>query len=194
MAAGTERVMGPDLSVTAGGNGLGQVAYYRAPAAISSVVKKSSLVTDPVDLRRKRWTPITGQRTYLFDQDTQTSLSTGLPMAILRFDNPGGPGLPTRAFTDPALPGANGVAEREVQITYLWQNNFSRRDGKPVDAQGKVIGDKAIIAPEPDVVKVDYSTRDLLTVNVGVMIYDSTTHQPTSISLTDKVRVNNTIR
>ncbi len=194
VAAGTERVMGPDLSVTAGGNGLGQVAYYRAPAAISSVVKKSSLVTDSVDLNRKRWTPITGQRTYLFDQDTQTSLSTSLPMAILRFDNPGGPGLPARAFTDPALPGANGVAEREVQITYLWQNNFARRNGKPVDAQGRVIGDQAIIAPEPDVVKADYSTRDMLTVNVGVLIYDSNTHQPSSISLTDKVRVNNTIR
>ena len=81
-----------------------------------------------------------------------------------------------------------------MQITYLWQNNFARRNGKPVDAQGRVIGDQAIIAPEPDVVKADYSTRDMLTVNVGVLIYDSNTHQPSSISLTDKVRVNNTIR
>ena len=200
IAAGTERVMGPDLSVTPGGNPLGLVAYYRAPAAISSVVKKSSQVTDPVNLNRKRWSPITGQRTYLFDQDTQTNITTNLPMAILRFDNPGGPGLPSRAFTDTAPSPDNqsalapAVREQEVQITYLWQNNFARRNGKPVDAQGNVIGDKAIIAPEPDVVKADYSTRDMLTVNVGVIIYDSNTHQPSSISLTDKVRVNNTIR
>ncbi|WP_395093101.1 type II secretion system protein [Armatimonas sp.] len=202
IAAGTERVMGPDLSVTPGGNPLGLVAYYRAPAAISSVVKKASLVTENLadPNSRKRWTPITGQRTYLFDQDTQTNITTNLPMAILRFDNPGGPGLPSRAFTDTAPSPDNqsalapAVREQEVQITYLWQNNFSRRDGKPVDAQGNVIGDKAIIAPEPDVVKADYSTRDMLTVNVGVMIYDSNTHQPSSISLTDKVRVNNTIR
>ncbi|MCX6368276.1 MAG: hypothetical protein NTX57_16455 [Armatimonadetes bacterium] len=92
--------------------------------------------------------------------------------------------------------------ERELQVTYLWQNNFARlrddnapnRRGQPVDAQGLVIGDKAIIAPEPDVLKVDYSTRDLLNVTLGALVYDTNTRQSTSINLNDKVRVGNTIR
>ncbi|MBB6048304.1 PulJ/GspJ family protein [Armatimonas rosea] len=192
LAAGSESVVGPDMSVTAGSSGLGNVTYYRAPGALTSVVKKATLITDPANSVRKRWTPIVGQRTYLLDQDTR--INGTLPTAFLRFDNPGGPGLPARSFTDPAA-----VAEREVQVTYLWQNNYARRsggadNGKPVDAQGRVLGDKAIIAPEPDVVKVDYATRDLLTVNVGALVYDSNTHQGTSINLTDKVRIGNTIR
>lgn len=194
IAAGTESVTGPDLSVTAATSGLGNVAYYRSPGAIGSVVKKATLITDPSDPTRKRWTPIVGQRNYQLDQDTR--MNGTLVTAFLRFDNPNGPGLPARATTD-----LGTVAERELQVTYLWQNNYARRssgarNGQPVDAQGDVLGEnnKAIIAPEPDVIKVDYSTREFLTINVGALVYDTRTRQGTAMHLTDKVRIGNTIR
>jgi len=197
VAAGTERVIGPDLSVTAGGNNLGLVTYYRSPGAIASVVKKATLLTDTNNPLRKIWSPITGQRNYLFDQDTRLNTVTGLLGAFLRFDNPGGPGLPARPFTEPG-----NIAEREIQVTYLWQNNYARRNkpgtpeenGQPTDSAGKILGEVAMIAPEPDVVKVDYATRDLIAINLGVNVYDTTTRQATSISLNDKVRVGNATR
>lgn len=197
VAAGTERIIGPDLSVTAGGNDLGLVTYFRSPGAITSVIKKATLLTDPNNITRKIWSPMTGQRNYVFDQDTHLNGATGLPGAFVRFDNIGGPGLPARPFTD-----AGNIAEREVQVTYLWQNNYARRskvgtsteNGQPTDASGKILGETAMIAPDPDVVKMDYGTRDVITVNLGVNVYDSNTHQATSISLNDKVRVSNTTR
>jgi hypothetical protein len=216
---GSERVVGPELSVTAATAmdqqaaliaatsaraGIGFVPYYRAPGAISSVTKKATQVQDPINAFLKRWTPISGQRTYMFDQDTRLQPTSLLPTAYLRFDNPNGPGLPAWAVTDPGV-AASIQMERELQVTYLWQNNFARRRdsdaapdgprrGQPVDAQGLVIGQKAIIAPEPDVLKVDYSTRDLLNVTLGALVYDTNTRQSTSINLNDKVRVGNTIR
>ena len=213
IAAGTEQVQGPELFVTpatamdasatmAGtpNAGVGLMPYYRAPGAISSVLKKATLLADPVDPTMKRWTPITGQRSYILDQDTLLT-GGGLPIALLRFDNPGGPGLPAWPGTEPDTVGSVRM-DRELQVTYLWQNNYARlafdtsgaKRGQPVDAQGRVIGDIALIAPETDVVKVDYSTRDLMTVNVGALVYDTNTRQGTSINLSDKVRVGNTIR
>lgn len=196
VAAGTERVVGPDLQVTIGGNSLGLVAYYRSPGAIASVVKKATLITDPIAPLRKLWTPIVGQRNYLFDQDTRLNPVSNLLGAFVRFDNPGGPGLPARPFTD-----AGTIAEREIQVTYLWQNNYARRNsgvlgenGQPTDATGRILGEVALVAPEPDVVKVDYATRDLMAVNIGVNVFDSQTRQTTSITLNDKVRVNNRVR
>jgi hypothetical protein len=164
------------------------------------VLKKATLLTDPQDPNLKRWTPITGQRSYILDQDTRLT-NGGLPIALLRFDNLGGPGLPTWPLTESDTIGSV-LMDRELQVTYLWQNNYARlaqdsgnaRRGQPIDAQGRAIGDTALIAPEPDVVKVDYSTRDLMTVNMGVLVYDTTTRQGTSINLSDKVRVGNTIR
>ncbi len=213
---GSERVIGPELSVTVSTAmdqlaalnpatraraGIGFVPYYRAPGAISAVTKKATQVQDPTNAFLKRWTPISGQRTYTFDQDTRLQPTSLLPTAYLRFDTPNGPGLPAWPLTDPGIV-AGIQMERELQVTYLWQNNFARlrddnapkRRGQPVDAQGLVIGDKAIIAPEPDVLKVDYSTRDLLNVTLGALVYDTNTRQPTSINLNDKVRVGNTIR
>lgn len=196
IAPGTERVLGPDLVV--GVSSLAnRVAWVRAPGALASVVKKASQVDDALDTlspARKRWSILGGQRTYLFDQDTQPNDGTRLI-----FDEPSGPGMPARAVTDPP-----GVPELQMVLTYLWQNNYARRTGGPqngwpvdsrdntlLDLAGGAVQGKQTVVPEPDVVKVDYSTRSQLVVNFGVNVYDTNTRRATTLQLNDRVKVGN---
>lgn len=197
LAPGTESVVGPDLDVTP--NSRTQVSYSRAAEAAvngrSPILKKATLITDQLGVAAgnpaaRRWSPITGQRNYYLTQDTEPH------NVVLRFDEPNGPGLPARGIYDPV-----SIVARQLQVTFLWQNNFARafggtQNGWPMDAQGNVAGDKIAITPEPDVIKVDYATRDLLSISFGVNVYDSgsPTRQATSITLSDKVRIGNGLR
>jgi oxalate decarboxylase/phosphoglucose isomerase-like protein (cupin superfamily) len=42
-----------------------------------------------------------------------------------------------------------------------------------------------------DILKASYSTKSLITVNVGVRVYNITSGKPASVQLTNKVRVKN---
>lgn len=196
ISPGTEKVMGPDLSITQSSLS-SLVSWHRAPGALASVVKKSTLVDDKLDGNlpaRKRWSQIVGQRAYVLDQDTRPN-----NLMQIVFDEPNGPGLPAKAITDP-----NSIAEKELYVSYLWQNNYARRvggaqNGWPVDASdntlfdlaGGVVQGKQTLTPEPDVIKVDYSTRSQIVVNFGVNVYDTNTRKATTLQLNDRVKVGN---
>jgi len=94
----------------------------------------------------------------------------------------------------------NAEADRELRVTYLWQNNYARKTtGEPIDVDGLSIadlptaqpGEQKAIRPEADVVKVDYSTRSVINITLGARVYDSSTGQPQLIQVRDKVQVNN---
>jgi len=118
---------------------------------------------------------------------------------MLLFDEPNGPGLPAKSVTD-----GNSIAEREVRLTYLWQNNYARRvggdqNGWPVDSADHTLVDlaggstngKQTLVVEPDVVKVDYSTRAQLVIQYGVNVYDGASKRATTMQLSDRVKVGN---
>ena len=103
-------------------------------------------------------------------------------------------GLPAARASDPAN------QQKEVQVTYFWQNNFARETdtaatdfGFPVDARGNSVfdGDGGSIRPEPDAIKVDYSTRSLMNVRLGARVYDSASARPQSVDVADRVKINN---
>ena len=105
------------------------------------------------------------------------------------------PGLPARPRND------TGNPERDVRITYLWQNNYARDlNGNPINASGisegsVQAGDVVISAkPEPDVFKVDYATRAQISIALGVRVYDTQSRRPQVAQVSDKVKVNNVAR
>ena len=193
---GSEKVMAPDLaSVTSTISTL--VTWHRAPSSTGSVVKRATLIDDALDTtgtQRRRWTSANGSRVFLLDQDTSPNEGTRF-----QFDEDGGPGLPAKSITD-----SGAVAERFVEIRFLWQNNFARKVGGPqngwpvntddqslVDlAAGSQAGRQTVVA-EPDVVKVDYATRSQIIVDFGVGVYDTNTRRARTLQLTDRVRVGN---
>jgi len=193
---GSERVQAPDLQQ--GSSSISNlVTWYRAAGATTSIAKKGTQLDDAFDASssiRKRWSVTGGQRNYILDQDTQVN-----ERAMLLFDEPNGPGLPAKSITD-----GNTIAEREVRLTYLWQNNYSRRiggdqNGWPVDASDHTLVDlaggatngKQTLVVEPDVVKVDYSTRSQLVIQYGVNVYDGASKRATTMQLSDRVKVGN---
>jgi type II secretory pathway pseudopilin PulG len=184
------------------------ILYSRVPAALSSIAKQASVVknqaTGPAGVYVRRG-PLTYQvrqnlanykRPYLlFDTlgeayDSDPRSQEPLSPAVLANPIPGGnpPGLPA------GFAGMSG-SDREIRVTYLWQNNYARAaDGRPTDASGRteVSGSgNADIRPEPDVVKVDYSTRALINVGLAVRVYDSSSGQPQTSQVNDKIRVSN---
>lgn len=110
-------------------------------------------------------------------------------------------GRPVRGL--PAVPAAApAAAQKEVQVSYLWQNNYAREVSVasgdpqynfPVNAAGSTVWDTGggAIRPEPDVVKVDYSTRSLMNVRLGARVYDATSGQSNTIEVADRVKINN---
>jgi prepilin-type N-terminal cleavage/methylation domain-containing protein len=193
---GSEQVSAPDLAaVTSSISTL--VSWHRAPSATGSVVKKATLVDDPLDgtaPARRRWTAATGARTFLLEQDTQPN--DGIRF---QFDEEGGPGLPSKSVTD-----SGNVAERILEIRYLWQNNYARKvggaqNGWPVNTDDQSLVDLAggsqsgrqSVVPDPDVVKVDYATRSQIVVDFGVGVYDTNTRRARTLQVSDRVRVGN---
>lgn len=156
--------------VTPEGAGTGSGGTYRSDGAAPTNYK---LHVDDVDAARPRID---------FDEPI-TDFSKTLPR-----------GLPAARASDPA------GQQKEVQVTYFWQNNFARETsatapdfGYPVDARGYSVfdGDGGSIRPEPDAIKVDYSTRSLMNVRLGARVYDAASARPQSVEVADRVKINN---
>jgi hypothetical protein len=91
-------------------------------------------------------------------------------------------------------------AQKEVQVTFLWQNNFAREvsvptsNGEynlPISAEGETVLDDISARPDPDVVKLDYSTRSLMNVRLGARVYYAGPGRPITIEVSDRVKINN---
>jgi prepilin-type N-terminal cleavage/methylation domain-containing protein len=72
------------------------------------------------------------------------------------------------ALGDPLPEGPETLRDKKIYVYYEVQNN----------KQG-------------DILKASYSTKSLITVNVGVRVYNITSGKPASVQLTNKVRVKN---
>lgn len=209
IAPGTERVVGPSSTFVTGGSSE-NVSYFRLPtfsdATLGQVV---SLVLDntlnpPAPAVPNVYRDFTiSNPSYYFDYDLPpTDMLLFAKQSVTQAGaNSGVPGLPAVA--------AGSTSQKELRATYLWQNNFARKFlagdvptdvaiGTPLDANsnsnispnatniGRIAG-----PPEPDVVKVDYSTRSVLAVNVGARVYDSGSGEAQFIQLADKIQINN---
>ena len=193
---GSERILAPDLQ-QGSSTMMQMVTWYRAAGATTSITKRAIQIEDSADAGaslRKRWSVTGGQKNYILDQDTQVNQNT-----VVLFDEPNGPGLPAKSLND-----SSNIAEREVRMTFLWQNNYSRRmtgeqNGWPVDAAdntlvdlaGGAVSGKQTLVVEPDVVKVDYSTRSQIVISYGVNVYDGASKRATTMQLSDRVKVGN---
>ncbi|MBC8103351.1 MAG: hypothetical protein H7Z41_12300 [Cytophagales bacterium] len=196
IAPGTERVLGPVSNYTDTNSGLLEnTTYFRLPTFSRATLAKQVEPEDrlvPNSPYRKFTVVNPG---YFFDYDLP-------PYDMLRFslEGEGIPGLPALLSTDPP------PDQRELRVTYLWQNNFARdANGNPLDANGntniafdptitdpdQVRRQSRVGSPEPDVVKVDYSTRSLMAITIGARVYDSGSGEAQVIQLADKIQVNN---
>jgi hypothetical protein len=180
---GSERVLGPDNNPARVDDDL-LVPYFRIPVS-GSVAQQS---------------PVNPDGTYQGDPVGPLGYKLELDVNPIEpkvvFDDSIRSNVPPRGL--PAKgPGQPGP-EKEVQITYLWQNNYAREvdgqyEGWPVDSDGDTLAENngRSMRPEADVVKVDYSTRALLNINLGVRVYDASSGRPQVVQLTDKVKINN---
>jgi hypothetical protein len=185
-----------------------------------SAVAIEDIEADPNAAGRVRYTdlpPISAR--YLFDHILfEPGTGNGRQRARLRFENGTDdsetdnnalavaariPGLPARPASDPGLnadlallqPGNSGHNDGYVLVTYLWQNNYSRNPNTGADFNKPLRTDLSAVAtddrPEPDIVKLDYSTRALINVQLGARVYDVSTSTAQSVTVSDKVKVNN---
>ena len=93
----------------------------------------------------------------------------------------------------PAKPLAAPGPERDIQVSFLWQNNYARAaNGYPINTNGngQNVGNTDIKA-EPDVVTVSYGTRSLINLNIGTRVYDTSSGQAQISTVSDKIKVNN---
>lgn len=184
IAPGTERVLGPNSTLDAANGGSDSVSYYRLPLdsqpSEASVDKTS--VTPPTQY--KDFTlPSPG---YFFDYDIEP-----YDQLILSY-------APATPYTIPGFPATpqGAATNKELDVTYYWQNNFSRdQQGHALDADGNYATDPTKtnqMGPiEADVVKLDYSTRAILNVSVGARVYDAQSRVPQTVTLADKIQINN---
>jgi hypothetical protein len=196
IVAGSERVLGPDtaaarldLSRPEPSSVNTELVPYSRVAALTALIPQSARTdNDPIVDGTSTYTgfPVGGLNYFLEDD-----LSPDQP--LVRFDNstagsiPPPQGLPAARAGDPD--------QKEIQVTYLWQNNYARDErGWPVNANGQSASgseDAATIRPEADVIKVNYSTRSLLNINMGVRVYDVATGRPQVVQVSDRVRLGN---
>lgn len=201
LVPGSERVLGPDnnpfRNPDIGSNLPGTdveielVPYFRVPA--TAVVLKSR----KQDLANggKFLGLATGPLNYKLEQDVDP-----LRPAIIFDESKNTAGGLT--VNDDAYSSSN-TNEREVQVSFLWQNNYRRapadgtspdvRRGDPLDINGNPVAATSA-APEADVVKVDYSTRALLNLSLGVRVYDPSSRRSELVQLSDRVKINNVQR
>ncbi|MDX1933954.1 MAG: hypothetical protein SFU56_15245 [Capsulimonadales bacterium] len=123
------------------------------------------------------------------------------------------PGLPaiTPGEIDPAT--NQRKPEGELRVTYLWQNNYARdAAGRALNTYGEIVtsadrtpagggvGSRhtfitgADYRPEPDVMKIDYSTRSQINVQLGARVYDTSTGQPQTAQINNRITVGNIAR
>ena len=195
LAPGTERVIGPEIPLSISPQLL---PYNRTTDSLNGEI--SAIQKKPANTTGILFAPVTGQRTYDLDQIREspkvlltldvgdrtplTGTSAGLYGAI-GTDTPGIPANPS---------GAPAASDRELRMTYLWQNNYGRdAAGHPLNADDSR-SDLGDFKPEADVVKADYSTRSLLNIQVGARVYDSSSPVPKTIQFSDRVKVGNATR
>lgn len=200
LVAGSERVLGPDndlsLNTNDPNNPPAVFSYQRVPASATAAVKRQS--PNPSTTPNGRYIQTSPLR-YLIENYDQVNEPI---RPIARFDVDDAmqvndaPGLPAKPL------GVTGD-ERDVRISFLWQNNYARnQNGEPIDVNGRTTGDpisnngplQADVKPEPDVFKVDYSTRAQINITVGVRVYDTTTRNAQVAQVSGKVKVNNASR
>ena len=90
----------------------------------------------------------------------------------------------------PTLKADNSTTADPVQIAFNYQANLARQDAtKPVSASAS--------SPNlagPLLVKIDYQTRDLLDINIGVRIYDSSQGRSIVVPVHNQVQIGNSNR
>lgn len=99
--------------------------------------------------------------------------------SMLTFNVDGGNLLPT-------VKADGSAVTDKVQVTFNYQANLA-----PLDNTKQT---SAANPASPLLVKVDYQTRDLLDVNIGVRVYDPTNGQAFIVPVSNRVKVNNSNR
>jgi prepilin-type N-terminal cleavage/methylation domain-containing protein len=197
IAPGTEQVLGPEMPMSAT---VQLLPYNRVNDAVGTDQLLDKSFAGLAGDTAMPYAPVNGQRNYVLSQFLQPN------RALLRFDAGTGvdvgngllgvPASGSPLIPDPNTPGlpASQALPRELRVSYLWQNNFARdAQGYPLSA-ADVRAATADFKPEGDVVKVDYSTRSLLNVQIGARVHDSNAPVPQTIQFSDKVRVGNAVR
>ena len=210
---GTETVIGPDNQMYTIGSGTAAatppVTYLRLPeSAVSTsgdgLAKKSNVAgagatsfyvrSGPLNYRLEQDLASYNAPLLRFDQSLSPSDKdrprdpNSSAFAIADLSNPQFQvaGLPAR------LVGDSGP-DRDIQVTFLWQNNYARSaNGQPLDVAGNGPSvTNPSVKPEADVVKVNYSTRSLVNIALGVRVYDTSSGQAQTSQISDKIKVNN---
>ena len=191
VAVGTETVQGPDNNE--GSNAL--TPYFRTPALDPIEQKVGVLEPQGAALATQHYQQPIPARTlrYRFDYDLLPDQPGDPQAAFLQFDVAGQEAIGLLARrTDEPFPTSR-IPEKFLEASYLWQNNYARDPASnlPLDARGNAILMGSTARPEPDAVKLDYATRLLFNISFGARVYDVSSAQPYSITISDKVQVNN---
>jgi prepilin-type N-terminal cleavage/methylation domain-containing protein len=179
---GSEQVTGPDLVVTANSpTGTSLIPYHRVATNLGSVQKLAGL-----DTTSNRYLNRNGELDYRLDDDKLPLLGR------LVFDegdsDTGLAGLPASTAADDAVTMNPSL----LKVTYLWQNNYARNAaGEPLNANGVALSTIINGKPDGDIVRVDYSTRAILSINFGARVYVSDGAEPQTVQVTEKVKINN---
>lgn len=99
--------------------------------------------------------------------------------SLLTFNVDAGNSLPT-------VKADNATSADPVKITFNYQANLA-----PIDSTKPISGTNLA---SPLLVKVDYQTRDLLNINIGVRVYDPTNGQAFIVPVSNQVKVSNSNR
>ncbi len=86
----------------------------------------------------------------------------------------------------PTVKADNTMPADPVKVTFNYQANLA-----PVDSTKPISGTNPA---SPLLVKVDYQTRDLLNINIGVRVYDPTNGQAFIVPVSNQVKVSNSNR
>ena len=195
--------------------------YFRVPAVTSSqnkrvdqrIVQKADLSggTDPENFREvsSHWARTSNLTYYLenslaargaggtfIDRVMRPALNFTDKQNPDELNHPAGNPVTPADFVDaglPAKPAADAGPVRDIQATFMWQNNYARNaDGYPIDVNGNAQGvNNADIKAEPDVVTISYGTRALINLNIGTRVYDTSSGQPQLSTVSNKIKVNN---
>jgi hypothetical protein len=188
IAPGSERVQGPDNSAVSSGpnpsypvpSNPGMVLYHRT-GLIAPLSKQPSEVDTATGMYKGF---ASGPLNYKLDMD----LNPLNPLLV--FDQSVSVTPPPQGI--PAVPAsAPANQQRFLDVTYLWQNNYRRDNaGFPLDEDGRRVAGRGG-RPEPDIFKVDYSTRNLINLRLGVRVYDASSGRPQTFEVSDKVKIQN---
>jgi type II secretory pathway pseudopilin PulG len=205
LALGTERVMGPDDAGTLMGSGASLTIlhpYFRTGnnddlgKGVDSPPQSGNLYTrtSPLNYTLPPKSDFTNRPILEFADNPP--LDTTTPAALTSYQQFLAQNLPSGLpVPHSTLPPSSSTPAAEVQVSFLWQNNFARNsNGYPIDVNGKSPFDanqNGQVVPQADVFRVDYGTRSLLSVGLSVEVYDTSSGRPQVSQVTDKIKINN---